>query len=151
MELFMGSRYQGTETEALALNCYIKLQRAADSVSGRTHRHIAQANLSTSQFGVLECLYHLGPLCQRDIGRKILKSSGNISTVIDNLEKRGYVVRQRSSTDRRYISVALTETGRKLIAEAFPRHVEEIVANLEKLTPREQQQLSRLCKKLGLP
>lgn len=147
----MGSRYQGTETEALALNSYIKLQRAADSVSGRAHRHIAQENLSTSQFGVLECLYHLGPLCQRDIGRKILKSSGNISTVIDNLEKRGYVVRQRSSTDRRYISVALTEPGRALIAEAFPRHVEEIVANLEKLTPREQQQLSRLCKKLGRP
>ena len=147
----MGSRYKGTEAETLALNAYIKLQRAADSVSGRTHRHLAQVNLSTSQFGVLECLFHLGPLCQRDIGRKILKSSGNISTVIDNLEKRGYVVRQRSSEDRRYISVDLTTSGRALIAERFPHHVREIVANTKKLTPREQEQLSRLCKKLGIP
>lgn len=146
----MGSCYQGTDAELLALNSYIKLQRAADSVAGQTHRHLAQANLSISQFGVLECLYHLGPLCQRDIGRKILKSSGNISTVIDNLEKRGFVARQRSKKDRRYISVGLTESGKQLIADVFPRHVEEIVAQLGTLPPREQQQLSRLCKKLGL-
>lgn len=146
----MGSCYLGTDDELLALNSYIKLQRAADSVAGQTHRHLAQANLSISQFGVLECLYHLGPLCQRDIGRKILKSSGNISTVIDNLEKRGFVARQRSKKDRRYISVGLTESGKHLIADVFPRHVEEIVAQLGTLAPREQLQLSRLCKKLGL-
>lgn len=147
----MGSCYQGTDAELLALNSYIKLQRAADSVTSQTHRHLAKANLSISQFGVMECLYHLGPLCQRDIGRKILKSSGNISTVIDNLEKRGFVARQRSKKDRRYISVGLTESGKQLIADVFPLHVEEISAQLNILTPREQQQLSRLCKKLGQP
>lgn len=145
----MGSRHQGTDTELQALNSYIKLQRAAESIAVRTHKHLLQENLSSSQFGVLECLYHLGPLCQRDIGRKILKSSGNISTVIDNLEKRGYVTRERSSRDRRYISVKLTPAGRELIRHIFPGHVEEIVANMRKLSPREQQQLSRLCKKLG--
>lgn len=145
----MGSRYQGTESEALALNGYIKLQRAADSVTGRVHHHIAHAKLSISQFGVLECLYHLGPLCQRDIGRKILKSSGNISTVIDNLVKRDYVVRERSTEDRRYIRVNLTNSGRALIEKIFPRHVEEIVAQMKSLTSREQRQLARLCKKLG--
>jgi len=146
----MGSRYQGSEAEILALNSYIKLQRASDSVSSRALKHIWRANLSTSQFGVLECLYHLGPLCQRDIGHKILKSSGNISTVIDNLEKRGYVTRQRSREDRRYFLVTLTETGRTLIADTFPVHVVEIVAQMNRLTAREQQQLSRLCKKVGL-
>ncbi|HKJ04574.1 MAG TPA: MarR family transcriptional regulator [Geopsychrobacteraceae bacterium] len=147
----MGFRYQGTETEALALGSYIKLQRAADSVSSRALKHLLQAKLSTSQFGVLECLYHLGPLCQRDIGRKILKSSGNISTVIDNLEKRGYVSRQRSDEDRRYIKVDLTENGKNLISGIFPQHVEEVVSQMNILTAREQHQLSRLCKKLGRP
>lgn len=146
----MGSRYQGTETELQALDCYIKLQRAADSIASRAHKHLMQVNLSISQFGVLECLYHLGPLCQRDIGKKILKSSGNISTVIDNLEKRGYVVRQRSTEDRRYISVDLTASGRTMIAEIFPHHVEEIVTQMKALSPRELQRLSRLCKTLGL-
>jgi MarR family 2-MHQ and catechol resistance regulon transcriptional repressor len=145
----MGSRYQGSDSEIQALNSYIKLQRAADSISMRAHKHLIQENLSSSQFGVLECLYHLGPLCQRDIGRKILKSSGNISTVIDNLEKRGYVIRERSNQDRRYISVKLTSAGKALITTIFPGHVQEIVANMKTLTPREQQQLSRLCKKLG--
>ena len=147
----MGSRHHGTETEQLALKSYIKLQRAADTVAASAHKHLHQTALSSSQFGVLECLYHLGPLCQRDIGHKILKSSGNISTVIDNLEKNGYVVRERSTEDRRYIQVDLTPSGRALIARLFPIHAAEIVKHMATLTPREQLQLSRLCKKLGIP
>ena len=50
---------------------------------------MASAGLSTSQFAVLDALLHLGPLCQKDLGEKILKTSGNMTMVIDNLEKGG--------------------------------------------------------------
>ena len=71
----------------LALNTYTKLMRAAESVTGRISRVMTAAGLTISQFGVLEALQHKGPLCQKDIAAKILKSSGNITLVIDNLEK----------------------------------------------------------------
>jgi MarR family 2-MHQ and catechol resistance regulon transcriptional repressor len=134
----------------LPLNTYTKLMRAAESVTSRVNRSMAAFNLTISQFGVLEALYHKGPLCQRDIAAKILKSTGNITLVIDNLEKRGLVRRERGSEDRRYLTIHLSEEGTVLIAQAFARVEAAIVADMATLTEKEQVQLGSLCKKLGL-
>jgi MarR family 2-MHQ and catechol resistance regulon transcriptional repressor len=67
-------------------------------------------NLTISQFGVLETLYHLGAMCQTEIGSKLLRSGGNITLVIDNLEKQGLVRRQRDTEDRRLVNIHLTLT-----------------------------------------
>lgn len=145
----MATHYQGNREEKRILDAFIKLLRATETVAANSHRNLASAGLTPSQFGVLEALFHLGPLCQRDLGRKILKSSGNITTVIDNLEKRGLVERRRGGEDRRYVAVHLTETGRGLIEELFPGQVAAICAEFAVLTPAEQAELARLCRKLG--
>jgi MarR family 2-MHQ and catechol resistance regulon transcriptional repressor len=134
----------------LPLNSYTKLMRAAESVTSRVVRTMTEFELTISQFGVLEALLHRGPLCQRDIAAKILKSSGNITLVIDNLEKRGLVKRQRDSVDRRYFTVSLTATGIELITGAFARVEAAIVTEMGVLTAGEQETLGRLCRKLGL-
>ncbi len=133
-----------------ALNSYTKLMRAAESITGRTSRVMAEAGLTISQFGVLEALYHKGPLCQRDIAAKVLKSSGNMTLVIDNLEKNGLVRRERDNQDRRYLTVHLTEKGTQLITVAFAAVQTAIVANMSVLTQHEQHVLGSLCKRLGL-
>ena len=140
----------GRTSTYLPLNTYTKLMRAAESVTSRVNRFLAPFNLTISQFGVLEALYHKGPLCQRDIAAKILKSTGNITLVIDNLEKRGLVRRERGSDDRRFLTVHLTDEGANLIAQAFARVEAAIVADMAALTAREQEELGILCKKLGL-
>jgi MarR family 2-MHQ and catechol resistance regulon transcriptional repressor len=145
------SNYSGTRDEARALNAYVKLMRAAESVSARIHGHLSEAGLTVSQFGVLEALYHLGPLSQAEIAKKILKSTGNITMVIDNLEKRGLVKRERNQEDRRYYAVHLTADGKKLIETIFPRHAGKIVMGMNALTKTEQETLGNLCRKLGLP
>jgi len=134
----------------LALNTYTKLMRAAESVTNRVSRIMTGAGLTISQFGVLEALHHKGPLCQRDIAAKILKSTGNITLVIDNLEKSGLVRRERDSEDRRFFAVHLTEKGAALIARVFADVEAAIVANMAVLTGDEQETLGGLCKKLGL-
>jgi MarR family 2-MHQ and catechol resistance regulon transcriptional repressor len=133
-----------------ALKTYIKLMRAAESVTTRVHRVLAEPMLTISQFGVLEALYHKGPLCQRDIAAKILKSTGNITLVIDNLEKRKLVRRERDNADRRYLTVYLTEAGTALIATTFAAVAAEIVREMASLDEHEQALLGDLCKKLGL-
>ncbi|MBS1193022.1 MAG: transcriptional regulator, MarR family, partial [Nitrospirae bacterium] len=75
----MGTRYEGTKEETRALNAFIKLVRAAQSVTGRVESRFSEIGLSVSQFGALEALYHLGPLYQKDLASKILKSTGNIT------------------------------------------------------------------------
>lgn len=144
------TKYKGSKNEARALNAYVKLMRASESVTARIHRHVTDAGLTVTQFGVLESLYSLGPLSQREIAGKILKSSGNITLVIDNLEKRGLVKRERSKEDRRSYAVDLTAAGRKMIGTIFPRHAAKVVEEMKALTGAEQEELSRLCRKVGL-
>ena len=145
----MPTHYRGTEQELLALDTFIKLTRASDSIGARLLQENTFGDLTPSQFGALEVLYHLGPLCQGDIGAKLLKSGGNVTLVIDNLEKRGLVTRQRDRDDRRFVTVSLTEAGRDLIARILPGHVAAIVHEMDVLTAEEQQSLGRLCRKLG--
>ena len=145
----MPTHYQGTPEEVLALDTYIKLTRAAESLDARLFRRGVGNDLTPSQFNVLEALYHLGPLCQTEISGKLLKSTGNTTLVIDNLERRGLVRRERAASDRRRATVSLTEAGREVIGHIFPGHVRAIVGEMSILTPEEQETLGRLCRKLG--
>jgi len=70
--------------------------------------------------------------------------------VIDNLEKRGLVRRERDSQDRRYLTVHLTDAGTVLVADVFTEVESAIVSELGVLSEGEQEQLGTLCKKLGL-
>ena len=142
--------YKGTKGEVRALGTFVKLVRASESVTARIHRHLIDAGLTVSQFGVLEALFHVGPLSQAEIAKKILRSTGNITMVIDNLEKRGLVKRERQTDDRRYYIVQLTDKGRKLIKTVFPRHAAKIVEEMKVLSSAEQDVLGNLCRKLGL-
>jgi len=146
----MGTKYIGTKEEKRALNTFIKLIRAGQSLSGRVEAHFSELGLTVSQFGVLEALFHLGPLNQKNLAAKILKSTGNITMVIDNLEKRGLVKRTRDENDRRHYSVGITPKGAGLITSFFPKHVARIVGEMSVLSGAEQDALAALCKKVGL-
>ncbi|MCL4297540.1 MAG: MarR family transcriptional regulator [Anaerolineae bacterium] len=145
----MPTHYRGTDQEVLALDTFIKLSRASDALMARLSHRGTMLNLTVSQFGVLETLYHLGPLSPGDLSTKLLKSGGNITLVIDNLEKQGLVQRERDPEDRRMIIVSLTPAGRDLIGRLLPQHVAAITEELSCLTPEEQKILGALCRKLG--
>ena len=146
----MPTRYKGNPEQVLALNTFIKLTRSTDSFLNRLLQRQTLDDLTESQFGVLEVLYHLGPMCQNELGHKILKSSGNMTFVIDNLEKKGLVKRTRSPEDRRKVVVSLTKTGSELIERILPGHVAAITEEMSILTAEEQTTLGDLCRKLGL-
>jgi len=146
----MGTHYRGTEEEVRSLNAFIKLMRGASSVAVRLERHLAEAGLTERQFGVLETLHHLGPLPQCDLVKKQFTTGGNITFIVDNLERAGLVERRRNSDDRRYVTVHLTDKGRERIAAVLPHHVAEIVKTFSVLSASEQVELGRLMKRLGV-
>ena len=145
----MPTHYKGNTEEIRALNAFIKLTRACNSLESRIAGHGAIEDLTISQFGVLETLLHLGPMCPGELSQKLLKSTGNMTMVIDNLERRGLVRRARSNQDRRQIIIHLTEDGSCLIERIFPAQARAITAEMSVLTAEEQEELGRLCKKLG--
>jgi MarR family 2-MHQ and catechol resistance regulon transcriptional repressor len=146
----MPTKYRGAKDEVRALDTFIKLARAMNSMHANLARHVAEdGDITMSQFGVLEALLHLGPLSQGGLCQKLLLSGSNITTVIDNLEKRGFVTRTRRPGDRRVVEVDLTDSGRKLISRLFPAHARRIANLLSALTVKEQEQLGALCRTLG--
>lgn len=145
----MPTRYAGSPEERAALDAYIKLWRAAHAVEVAANRHLADHGLTVSQFGVIEALYHLGPLSQRQLADKILRSSGNLTMVIDNLERDGLVRRERNPQDRRVMNVFLTPEGEALVTRVLPDHVRGIRDVFAGLSPQELGQLAALTRKLG--
>jgi MarR family transcriptional regulator, 2-MHQ and catechol-resistance regulon repressor len=145
----MPSHYKGTESEIRALSAFINIVRATDSITDKASGLIDKSGLTHGQFAVMEALYHLGPMCQHTLGKKLLRSGGNITTVIDNLERNKLVRRVRNPKDRREIEIHLTPKGRRLIVRVFPEHARVIEKLFSGLTPEEQTELRRIAAKLG--
>jgi MarR family 2-MHQ and catechol resistance regulon transcriptional repressor len=131
-----------------AADVWVKLCRAQMAVSARVFRGLP-ARTSLAQFAVLEALDYLGPMYQREISEKILKSTGNVTVVVNNLERDGLAVRTRSQEDRRRIVVSITDKGREWIRGILPVYLHTLTREFSALTPDERQQLGDLCRKLG--
>ena len=146
----MATNYKGTKQEINSLNNYIKLIRASESLSSRVNLMLSKKGLTISQFSVMDVLYNLGALSQKDLGKKILRSGGNITMVIDNLEKLGYVERKRSKDDRRFFIIYITKKGKRFFSNIFPIFLEVVVEEFKVLTDIEQIEFQRMCKLIGL-
>ncbi len=133
-----------------ALSMWVKLARAYSTFNKHTHVQIREFGLTQPQFAVLECLGHLGPMQIGDLSKKMLVSGGNMTCVVDNLEREGLVVRKHSDEDRRTVVVELTDEGFALFERIFPDHAKFITLIASVLDADEQEQLSHLLKKLGL-
>jgi MarR family 2-MHQ and catechol resistance regulon transcriptional repressor len=146
----MGTHYKGSKKEMRALDSYIKLMRAADTINSAVNLSLSKFGLTESQFNVLDALYHLGPLSQKELGFKLLKSGGNITMVIDNLEKNAFVERRRGTEDRRIFFVHLTKNGKRRLEDILPVQVNFITNEMDRLSKTEQTELQRLCKRIGI-
>lgn len=145
----MTTRQYGKQADR-ALTLWVKLARAFSVFNKRTQDHIRMFGLTQPQFGVLESLGHLGPMTIGELCKKMLVSGGNMTVVIDNLEKEGLVERVREDRDRRSVMIQLTAKGKKLFKAIFSKHAEYVTKLASVLTTAEQEQLGGLLKKLGL-
>jgi MarR family 2-MHQ and catechol resistance regulon transcriptional repressor len=131
-----------------ALDAYARLQRAATLAATAADAAIAGFGLSASQLGVLETLDGRGPLHQQELARSLGRSKAQMTAIIDALEKRGLVVRERHPTDRRFTTVHLTERGAALLGEALPVRMEAVADIMAALSGEQRTRLGRLCRRL---
>jgi MarR family transcriptional regulator, 2-MHQ and catechol-resistance regulon repressor len=132
------------------LQLWIVLARAFDAVERHSRASIGRFHLGTTEFGVLEVLYHKGELPVCDVQRRILVESSSTTYVVDKLCERGLVRRRPSTTDRRVTLLALTATGRRLMDRIFPPHAEAMRSAVAALPRRDQTRAVRLLRTLGL-
>lgn len=110
---------------------------------------IKRINLCDSDFRVLEALLHKGPLPVNIIGHMVDLTTGSITTAIDRLESKWFVVRKHHPTDRRIRIVELTNKGRQLIEKAFAKHKVDMEKAVSNLSRAERGMLVDLLKRLG--
>ena len=138
-----------SDDQELSLRLWIALARCYSTVAREVSTRVADYGLTTPQFGVLEALYHLGPLSLGELADKLLVTGGNITYVMDRLEDQGYVFRDRSGPDRRVVTARLTDEGAELVREVFPGHAEFIAELAGDLSVEEQATLRNLLKRWG--
>lgn len=134
---------------ATALKLWVVMARATRAVEAHVAADIERHGLTATEFGVLEALFHKGPLLLGDVQRRILVSSGGTTFLIDRLEKRGLVERRLCESDRRARYAALTPEGKALMAEIFPGHAEAIRRAMSGLGLADQRQATELLRVLG--
>src|ERR1051325_205904 len=143
-----GSRY--TDTRERALKLLVVLNRATNAINGHLELHPERNELTPTEFGILEALFHKGPLLLGEVQKKILKSSGGVTYTVDRLVEKGLVARQACPSDRRAKYAVLTAKGETLIKRVFPEQASRIEEMMAPLTAREQDEAIALLRKLGL-
>jgi MarR family 2-MHQ and catechol resistance regulon transcriptional repressor len=137
-----------TETD-LDLRLWTVLARAYAAVEKHSFADIERHGLTPGEFGILETLYHRGPLLLGDLQRRVLVSSGGVSYLVDRLERKGLVERRDYPEDRRTRLAALTPEGEKLIAWIFPEHARAIQRALDAIDPEVKQAAVALLRTIG--
>lgn len=135
--------------QEIALKLWVVLSRAHSAVTAHAESDVARHGLSLAEFGALEALYNKGPLLVGELQRKVLKSSGGMTYVLDRLQDKGLTTRRPCETDRRAIYAELTEEGETLMSRIFPQHAESLERAASGLGPDEQQKAIALLKRLG--
>ncbi len=108
----------------------------------------AAHDLSFIQWIVLMKLKEGRAATASDLCKTMHYDNGSVTRLLDQLEERGLLRRERSKTDRRVILLKLTQAGEKKIAELVPVVVDVLNSVLAEFSKAEFAQLVRLLNKL---
>jgi len=145
----MGNKSDIGKKEKESLELFLSLMKSTDIISDKVAKVVREYGLSYAQFGVLETLFHVGPLCQKDLADKHLTTNGNITQIIDKMEYKKWVKRVKSKEDRRKFNIELTKTGSRLIESSFPDFAGHIATILNPLSSSDKKSLSKLLDKFS--
>ena len=127
----------------------IGIMRASNLLVDDLKRTLKNYPINATEFSVMEFLYSKGEKSIQEIRDRILLASGSATYVVDNLEKKGYVIRMISQKDKRVTYIGLTETGMKLIDDIFPTHKKNTKKIFEKINDKELVILKEILKKIN--
>ena len=127
----------------------IGIMRASNLLVGDLKRTLKNYPINATEFSVMEFLYSKGEKSIQEIRDRILLASGSATYVVDNLEKKGYVIRKISQKDKRVTYIGVTETGMKLIDDIFPAHKKNTKKIFEKINDKELVILKEILKKIN--
>lgn len=140
-----------TYEPTLPLRVWLSALRMSMSVRRHTRVLFQEYDLSGPQFGVLRVLHAAGAdgLKLSEVSDALHVTCGNITSLVDGLEQRGYVVREPHPGDRRVVMAKLTQAGAEVFNELAPRYLARIDGIMSCLTASEQETLADLLDRVA--
>lgn len=145
----MSAKREPKELQDLPVAAYVRLIRTADALHTAVSKGLSKEGLTPSQFSTLKVLRLRGSQAQRDIAKYLLKTGGNVTVIVDNLEKQGFVARVRDTEDRRMTFVTLTAKGEETFDRIYPGHLMRIRNAMSALGDANLERLFHLLTKLN--
>jgi MarR family transcriptional regulator, 2-MHQ and catechol-resistance regulon repressor len=142
-------RGKNEKDTATALKTWVVLARAYLAVYKHVTEDVARHDLTASEFGILEALFHKGPLLLGDLQKKILVTSGGVTYLVNRLVAKGLVTRESFPGDKRSRLAVLTPEGSALIKQIFPGHAKRIAKVMGALSAKDQKRLTAMLRTLG--
>jgi DNA-binding MarR family transcriptional regulator len=144
----MRHREINTENEVLINELAMRIRKLRRAVYHDYIKTSRQFNLTETQGDVLRTLLVYGPMSSADLSRNLYVTPGNITGVIDRLEKKGFVKRIRHQADRRVALITLTGSGKDL-SEKLPDPIEnKLISGLVNLAPKQVHSLGEAMKRI---
>ncbi len=131
-----------------ALNVVRISSLLVNDLESRVHR---PSGWTWAGFRVMFVVFVTGTAEPREVARLAGVSRASVSGVLKTLERAGLIVRERSSADRRIVSVRLTARGRRATVEAFRRNHQVEKEGLSRLSQAELRTLIGVLHRLHSP
>lgn len=126
----------GNRTD-MAMKTWVQIVKTHNRFSNKELKYFSEHNLTFNQFKVLEVLYHRGDLNIGSITKLTLSTPGNITVVIKNLKRDGWITSIASPEDKRANILSITQKGKDKINSMFPKHAQNIYDYMSVLDDKE--------------
>jgi MarR family 2-MHQ and catechol resistance regulon transcriptional repressor len=131
-----------------SMQTWIQLSRAFYKISTKEIKYFAEHDLTLNQFKVLEVLYHRGDLNVGSITKLTMSTPGNITVVVRNLKRDGWIHTVQDDSDKRSTLLSISPKGVEVIESIFPTHAKNLTSDFDCLNDEELESLYSLVRKL---
>ena len=142
-------RQQHLKNDRDSLKTMIILFKAHQALTEYIKEDIKDSGFDLNEFGVFEVIYHKQKLQVHEIKEKVLVAPSSLTYILDKLQKKKLIRRERCETDGRVFFITLTDEGLKKGLEIFPKHYDNLKFIFNQLSDEESDLINSLLKKIG--
>ena len=114
-------------------NVLIAIRKIIQAIDLNSKKLVKQVGLTGPQLVILQEISRLGTVSVGEVAKNVSLSQGTVTGILERMEKRGVVVRQRSNQDKRRVMVRITESGNKILSNAPPIIQERFLGKFSQL------------------
>lgn len=131
-----------------SMRTVVRIEKTNLKLHNKMVNYLNEFDLTFNQFKVLEVLYHRGDLNISSITKLTMSTPGNITVVVRNLKRDGWITAIKDPADNRASILTITEKGIEVIERVFPNHARNLHESLEILSDEELDTLYNLLDKI---